>query len=180
MKLQMAILVFAFISISIGDVYGADWRYYSTTDIGQFYYDKESVTLPTKGIVRVWLRIIKNDDLTKAWQNKQEDYLKSVREMTSGRKEIPKEEIDKLYAEYLETSENIRKEVLKYYSGPQVKMLEEIKCADKMDGTISGIEYDEKGDSKNYFSDSDTEWRHIIPETPSQELYKILCPEKVK
>jgi hypothetical protein len=177
---KLRVLFIGLLILGNAEVWGADWRHYATTDKGQFYYDKESVTLPTKGVVRVWVRIIKNDDLKKAWQEKQGDYLKSVREGTSGRKEIPKEEIDKLYAEYLETSAKIRKEVLKYYSGPVMKMLEEIKCADKMIHIISGIEYDEKGNAKNVFSDSNAEWEHIIPETTSQELYEILCPQKVK
>jgi hypothetical protein len=56
MKLRIALLVFGLIIISIGDVYGADWKLYSSSDISLVYYDAQSITHPAKNIVRVWER----------------------------------------------------------------------------------------------------------------------------
>jgi len=56
-KLRIAILVFALIIISMGDLYGADWKLYSFSDnVGHNYYDAQSITRPSKNIVRVWER----------------------------------------------------------------------------------------------------------------------------
>lgn len=54
MKLQIAILVFALIIISMGDVYGADWSLYASDKDGSYYLDAQSITRPSKNIVRVW------------------------------------------------------------------------------------------------------------------------------
>jgi len=34
--------------------WGGDWRLYSENDSVAFYYDAEGMTLPSKGIIRVW------------------------------------------------------------------------------------------------------------------------------
>lgn len=56
MKLRIAILVFALIIISMGDVYGAGWKLYGSSDLCLAYYDAQSITHPSKNIVRVWER----------------------------------------------------------------------------------------------------------------------------
>jgi len=54
MKLRIAILVFRLIIISIGDVYGADWKFYGSSENFLGYYDAQSITRLSKNIVRVW------------------------------------------------------------------------------------------------------------------------------
>ena len=54
MKLRIVILVFGLIIISMGDVYGADWKPYYFHEILSAYYDAQSITRPSKNIVRVW------------------------------------------------------------------------------------------------------------------------------
>ena len=56
MKLRIAILFFGLIIVSIGDVYGADWRLYDSNDLRQSYYNADSITRSSKNIVRVWVR----------------------------------------------------------------------------------------------------------------------------
>ena len=56
MKLRIAIVVFALIIISIGEAYGADWKLYDSNDLRQSYYNADSITRPSKNIVRVWVR----------------------------------------------------------------------------------------------------------------------------
>jgi hypothetical protein len=56
MKLRIAILVFGLIIISIGDVYGADWKLYEYNEKFLAYYDAQSITRLSKNIVRIWLK----------------------------------------------------------------------------------------------------------------------------
>ena len=56
MKLRIAILVFGLIVISVGEVYGADWKLFDFNDYTLNYYDAQSVTRPSKNVVRVWIR----------------------------------------------------------------------------------------------------------------------------
>ncbi len=57
MKLRIAILVFGLIIISMGDVYGADWKPYWFSEKFLAYYDAQSINRPAKNIVRVWLKV---------------------------------------------------------------------------------------------------------------------------
>ena len=56
MKLRIAILVFGLIIISIGEVYGADWKLYGSSEMYLSYYDAQSITHLSKNVVRVWTR----------------------------------------------------------------------------------------------------------------------------
>jgi len=56
MKLRIAILVFGLIIISMGDVYGAEWKFHGSNEKALAYYDAQSITRPSKNIVRVWVR----------------------------------------------------------------------------------------------------------------------------
>jgi len=40
----------------MGDVYGADWKFLYFYDYSSDYYDAQSITHPSKNIVRVWTR----------------------------------------------------------------------------------------------------------------------------
>lgn len=41
----------------MGDGYGADWKFYSFNDLAESYYDVQSITRPSKNVVRVWERM---------------------------------------------------------------------------------------------------------------------------
>lgn len=56
MKLRIAILVFVLSIISMGGVYGADWKFYGSCEIYWGYYDAQGIAHPSKNIVRVWQR----------------------------------------------------------------------------------------------------------------------------
>jgi len=56
MKLRTAILVFGLIIISMGDVYGADWKLFSSSIICDHYYDRQSITSSSKKVVRLWAK----------------------------------------------------------------------------------------------------------------------------
>jgi hypothetical protein len=67
MKLRIAILVFALISISMGDVYGADWKLYSSNDESVDFYDAQSIAHPSTNIVRVWQKRIFTEKDVARW-----------------------------------------------------------------------------------------------------------------
>lgn len=78
-KLLLAKFVFFIIGISLFIFYeyinaeGADWKYFLLCDDSKitYYYDAESVTFPSPGNVRVWIKTI----------DKYEDYKKCLIEL---------------------------------------------------------------------------------------------------
>ncbi len=56
-KLRIVSLVLALTIISLGDLYGADWKLLSKSGLGSFYYDRDSLEHPRNGIVRVWVTV---------------------------------------------------------------------------------------------------------------------------
>ena len=100
-KLGVAFSIFWFILFCAPEVRGADWCYYGTQDdIGQFFYDKESVTTLPEGVVRVRVRTIKDEDLRKAIEEKKEATQKFIEGKLSGKKSVSKEIIEKMYEEW--------------------------------------------------------------------------------
>jgi hypothetical protein len=153
------------------EVWGADWCYYGTQeDIGQFFYDKDSMTTLPEGFVRVRVRAIKDEDLKKAIEEKKEATQKFIEGKLSGKKSVSKEIIEKMYEEW-------QKEFLRDTVIAEKRMLIELKCGGNMFRMISGIEVDEKGSLKNAFSTSQAEWLPIYPETPVGGLYNTVCPK---
>lgn len=153
------------------EAWGADWRYYGTTDdVGQFFYDKDSIIFVTEGVVRLWERVIRDEDLKKAIEEKKEAIQKFIERKVSGRKDVPKEEVEKIYEEW-------QKAFLRDLTIREKRMFIELKCRDKMFRLISGIEYDAKGNVEKILSTPQAEWLPIATETPIEGLYKIICPQ---
>lgn len=50
-------IIFLVLGFAIGSprAWGADWEEFAEASTGVFYYDKESVTSPSKDFVRVWV-----------------------------------------------------------------------------------------------------------------------------
>jgi hypothetical protein len=53
-KLGIIFLVFG-LTIFCAEAWGADWREFTEAISGVFYYDKESVTSPSKDFFRIWI-----------------------------------------------------------------------------------------------------------------------------
>jgi hypothetical protein len=62
-KWRIVFLVFGLTIISMGDLYGADWKLLSKSRRGLFYYDKQSITHPVNDIVRVWVAFYPSEDV---------------------------------------------------------------------------------------------------------------------
>ena len=61
--LKMRLLVIRFVLIGLAilgyvEVWGADWIPIKTTDEGNFFYDAENITRPSKNTVGIWLKLI--------------------------------------------------------------------------------------------------------------------------
>jgi hypothetical protein len=152
------------------EVWGVDWRHYGTSDMGQFYYDKDSITYLPEDEVRVWGRVIKEEDLKRAFEEKKEETQKFIEGKVSGKKALSKEQTGILYEQW-------QKEFLRDVVIAEKRMLVELKCGKNMFRVISDIEYGEKGTLRKAFSTPQAEWQPIHPETPVEGLYNKVCPK---
>jgi hypothetical protein len=57
--------IIAFGILNHTGVYGADWKFLRTDVQGEFSYDVENITRPTKNTVGVWLKIIYSEKFKK-------------------------------------------------------------------------------------------------------------------
>ena len=171
MSVRLGVTFFMIGLISAIEAWGKDWRYYGTTDdVGQFFYDKDSIVSLPDGVVRLWERVIRDEDLKKAVEEKKEAIQKFIERKVSGRKDVPKEEVEKIYEEW-------QKAFLRDLTIREKRMLIELKCGDRMFRLISGIEYDAKGNVEKILSTPQAAWLPITAETPIEGLYKIVCPQ---
>jgi len=142
-KLGVILLIIGLI-FGHAEVWGVDWCHYGMSEKGQFYYDKDSLTYLPEGVVRVWERVIRQEDLKKAFEEKKEAIQKFIEGKVSGKKALSKEQFEALYKQW-------EKEFLKDLVIPEKRMLIELKCGENRFRLISGIEYDEKGGLKRRF-----------------------------
>ena len=165
-------IVLFFIGLIFGhvEVWGVDWCHYGTSEEGQFYYDRDSLTYLSEGVVRVWERVIKDENLKKAFEEKKEATQKFIEKKVSGKKTLSKEQTEILYEQW-------QKEFLRDLVISEKRMLIELKCGEEMFRLLSGIEYDEKGNAKKGFSASQPEWLPVGPGAPIEGLYDLLCPK---
>ena len=54
--IMLALLVFGYT-----EVWGENWQFYANSNFGECYYDAESLIHPSKDIVRVWTKVIFNE-----------------------------------------------------------------------------------------------------------------------
>jgi hypothetical protein len=173
-KLVAIFFMMTFIMLTTIEAWGKDWWYYGTKDdVGQYFYDKDSIVSLPDGVVRLWERVIKDEDLKKAIEEKREAIQKFIERKVSGRKDVPTGEVEKIYEEW-------QKAFLRDLTIREKRMLIELKCGDKMFRLISGIEYDAKGNVEKILSIPQAGWLPIAAETPIEALYKIMCPEQSK
>jgi hypothetical protein len=53
-----AILVIGFVCFAYAEAWGADWSLFSATDKDISYYDKASISHPSKNVIRVWNKTV--------------------------------------------------------------------------------------------------------------------------
>jgi hypothetical protein len=60
-KLKIVILIIGLIIVSVGEAYGMDWKFYWFDENFLAYYDAQSITRPSKNIVRMWVKLNYNE-----------------------------------------------------------------------------------------------------------------------
>ncbi len=57
-----AVIFLGLLIFGYAELWGADWKLFaSNSEMGDFYYDAQSMTRPSKDIVRVWVRLEYSD-----------------------------------------------------------------------------------------------------------------------
>ena len=51
---RVGVILIGLALFGYAEVWGADWKLYSSSDNGTFYYDAESIIRPSRDVVRVW------------------------------------------------------------------------------------------------------------------------------
>ncbi len=57
MKSLLGVILIGLAIFGYGEVWGADWKLYGSSEKSLAYYDTQSITRPSKNIVRVWVKI---------------------------------------------------------------------------------------------------------------------------
>jgi hypothetical protein len=53
---KLGVLFIGLLIIGNAEVWGADWKFYGSTENYLAYYDAQNITRPSKNIVRVWVK----------------------------------------------------------------------------------------------------------------------------
>jgi hypothetical protein len=56
-KLGVALVVIGLATLGYGEAWGADWRFFSSTDLYECFYYEDSMTHPSKNILRLWIKL---------------------------------------------------------------------------------------------------------------------------
>jgi len=56
LSVKLGVILIGLIILTYAEVWGTDWKVYGETDKATFYYDTESITHPSKDVVRVWTK----------------------------------------------------------------------------------------------------------------------------
>jgi len=78
LSVNLGIILMGLAIFGYAEVWGADWKLYSTYENFLKYYDVQSVTRPSKNIVRVWERINYTDKGVTWWVMKHGPGFKDV------------------------------------------------------------------------------------------------------
>jgi hypothetical protein len=58
LSVKLGVILIGITIFANAEVWGADWKLFSSIDEADIYYDVESITHPSKGVVRVWAKSI--------------------------------------------------------------------------------------------------------------------------
>ena len=54
---KVGVIPIGLVIFGYAEVWGADWKFYTNGVYGDYFYDAEAITRPSKGIVRVWVKV---------------------------------------------------------------------------------------------------------------------------
>ena len=58
LSVKLRVILIGLIIFGYAEAWGANWKLFATNATGRFYYDAESITRPSKGVVIVWEKIV--------------------------------------------------------------------------------------------------------------------------
>ena len=58
LSIKFGIIFIGLLIFGYAEVWGADWKYYTYTLLGDNFYDTKGITLEPNGMVRVWVKIV--------------------------------------------------------------------------------------------------------------------------
>jgi hypothetical protein len=66
---KLGVLFIGLLILGNAGVWGADWKSYDSNEKFSSYYDAQSITHPSKDIVRVWIRLVWTEKGVLSWVN---------------------------------------------------------------------------------------------------------------
>ena len=57
LSVKLGVILIGFIIFGYAEVWGEDWKFYTKGLYGDYFYDAEGITRPSKDIVRVWVKV---------------------------------------------------------------------------------------------------------------------------
>jgi hypothetical protein len=79
LSVKLGVIVVGLTIFSYAEAWGADWKYYGESNDGKLFYDANSVTRPSKDIVRVWTKLLYSEkgkiDTAKKFKKKELENL---------------------------------------------------------------------------------------------------------
>lgn len=160
---------FALLALSGLDARGADWHRYGVTDGGrQYFYDKDSIVFLPEGVVRLWARVIGEEELKRAFEEKRAETEKFIERKVLGKRELSKEQAEILYRQW-------EKQFLRDLVTAERRTLIELNCREHRFRAVSGVEYNEKGEMRKVFVAPEADWLALSSGTPVEELFRLVC-----
>lgn len=162
MKRMIAVLM---VLLGISEiVVAADWKFLGGNDDNLFFYDAQSVTYPSKNIVRVWER-----------SNYTEKGVADLIRTLERQSDIPVDLIRKLERLSKEQGIEFKSKVLEQLKDLSYEMsFGEIDCVEKKYRRLSSIWYDKEGNTIISF-DEPLNWKFIPPGTALEALCQKVC-----
>jgi hypothetical protein len=188
------------VSIYSGNAEGANWKSYgkkysNTTDY-LYFYDKDSVVYPNKGIVRVWVKHVTTEEGLKKMRREDEierERWKAEGEKTKAKREREKaklrEKEDPKMQELLEVVRKVTAEIKGMVIEKEKTLLFEMNCSQRTFRILECYSYYEDGSHSPRgwidvsptvtLSEFPTGWYNVYVDTPIEALYKVVCRRSI-
>jgi hypothetical protein len=83
---KLGVIVIGLIIFAYAEMWGVDWKFLTIGADGTFqWYDTESITQYPNRVFRVWIKVIKAEDIIETLKNSKEFQINEIEQMTSKR-----------------------------------------------------------------------------------------------
>jgi hypothetical protein len=190
-KMLLIRIGLALVALLLGNrALGSDWQYAGYVKVNGLeshqFLDAETVSHPTKDVLRVWVKSIRSKDFDRFYKSHQKLVVeRSARKIAAyyGPRFL---ELDAVKAKYSPAQlTDARVELTSYEviaNEPDIptltKLYFEIDCAGQRIKVLSGTSYSERGDVVNRGRITNAEYDFIAPDSNGQWLSQLLCTAK--